>query len=41
MSPAVHHEEDEADVDIDGAGQLTIEEDVAAERVPVAVKGQS
>ena len=41
MSPAVHHEEDEADVDADAACQLLVEEDVAGKAVPVAVECQS
>ena len=41
MAPAIHHEEDVADVDADAAGQLRVEEDVAGERVPVAVEGQA
>ena len=41
MSPFVHHEEDVADVDSDATGQLGIEGDVAGERIPVAVEGQT
>ena len=41
MTPAVHHEEDEAYVDIDGACQITVEEDIAGQRVPVAIEGQT
>ena len=41
MSPLVHHEEHEADIDADAACQLLVEEDVAREAVPVAVEGES
>ena len=41
MSPTVHHEQHVADIDIDGTCQLTVEEDVAGQWVPVAVEGQT
>ncbi len=41
MSPAVHHEQHVANVNANAAGELRVEEDVAGERVPVAVEGQS
>ena len=41
MSPAVHHEEDEPDVDADATCELLVEEDVAGQTVPVAVERQS
>ena len=41
MSPAVHHIEHVAHVDADAACQAGVEVDVAGERVPVAVEGET
>lgn len=41
MPPFIHHIEHEAHVDIDGTSQLTVEEDIARQTVPVAVEGKT
>ena len=41
MSPAIHEIKHVTHIDIDGASQLTVEEDVAGQRVPVAIERQT
>lgn len=41
FAPGLHHVEHVADVDTNAASQLLVEEDVRAQAVPVAIKGQT